>query len=85
EGDAYGFLTDVAYIVDFKNKVEFILSANILCNNDQILYDDHYDYDNIGYPFMKNLGRAFYNYEMKRKRKNIPDLSKFKLSYTRSY
>jgi hypothetical protein len=29
EGDAYGFLTDVAYIVDFKNNIEFFLSANM--------------------------------------------------------
>jgi len=29
EGDAYGFLTDVSYFVDFKNHVEFFLSANI--------------------------------------------------------
>jgi len=26
-GWTYGFLTDVAYVVDFKNKVEFMLSA----------------------------------------------------------
>jgi hypothetical protein len=29
EGDAYGFLTDVAYVVDFKNNIEFFLSASI--------------------------------------------------------
>jgi beta-lactamase class A len=81
EGDAYGFLTDVAYIVDFKNNVEFLLSATIYCNSDGIFNDDHYDYETVGYPFMKNLGRVFYEYELQRPRKREPDLSKFKMSY----
>ncbi|MGZ3860154.1 MAG: serine hydrolase [Flavisolibacter sp.] len=81
EGDAYGFLTDVAYIVDFRNHVEFLLSANIYCNQDEVFNDDHYDYESVGYPFMKNLGRVFYEYELQRKRPRIPDLSRFKLNY----
>lgn len=81
EGDAYGFLTDVAYIVDFKNSVEFLLSANIYCNSDEIFNDDHYDYETVGYPFMKNLGKVFYDYELQRKRKRLPDLAKFKTGY----
>ena len=80
-GDAYGFLTDVAYIADFKNNIEFMLSATIYCNSDGIFNDDKYDYDTIGYPFMKNLGRIFYNYELKRIRKHIPDLSPMKFDY----
>lgn len=28
-GDAYGFLTDATYIVDFNNKIGFFLSATI--------------------------------------------------------
>ena len=77
EGDAYGFLTDVAYIVDFQKNVEFFLSASIYCNSDGIFNDDHYDYENVGYPFLKNLGQAIYQYELQRKRKRIPDLSTF--------
>jgi hypothetical protein len=83
EGDAYGFLTDVAYVVDFKNNVEFILSASIYCNSDGIFNDDHYDYEKVGLPFMKNLGKVIYEYELQRKRKNVPDLSKFKLDYSK--
>lgn len=78
EGDAYGFLTDVSYFVDFKNNVEFFLSANIYCNSDGIFNDDHYDYETVGYPFLKNLGRVIYQYELKRNRKRIPDLSTFR-------
>lgn len=82
EGDAYGFLTDVAYIVDFKNGVEFLLSATIYCNSDEIFNDDHYDYETVGYPFMKNLGKVFYEYELHRQRKRLPHLAKFEMSYT---
>ena len=80
-GDAYGFLTDVSYFVDFNKKIEFMLSATIYCNKDGILSDDKYDYDKVGYPFMKQLGRMIYQYELKRKKKFMPDLSKFKMKY----
>lgn len=80
-GDAYGFLTDAAYIVDFKNKIEFMLSATIYCNKDGIFNDDAYDYDSVGYPFMKHLGQVLYNYELTRPRAFKPDLSKFKMNY----
>ena len=80
-GDAYGQLTDVAYIVDFEKKIEFFLSATIYCNKDGILNDDQYDYETIGFPFMKQLGQLIYNLELKRKRKFIPDLSPFIFEY----
>ena len=80
-GDAYGFLIDAAYIVDYKNNIEFMLSAVIHCNSDGIFNDDQYDYDSVGFPFMKNLGRVIYNYELKRQRKQVPDLSSMRLNY----
>ena len=80
-GDAYGFLTDVAYIADFKNKVEFILSASIACNSDGIFNDNRYDYEEVGFPFLKNLGNIVYQYELQRKRKRKPDLSEFIFDY----
>lgn len=79
EGDAYGFLTDIAYIVDFDKKIEFMLSATIFCDTDGIINDDKVEYDTIGYPFMKELGQAVYQYELQRKRMHEPDLSKFKV------
>lgn len=81
EGDAYGFLTDVAYIVDLKNNVEFFLSANIYCNSDGIFNDDHYDYESIGFPFLKELGQVIYQYELKRNRKHKASLDQFKITY----
>jgi Beta-lactamase enzyme family len=76
-GDAYGFLIDVAYIIDVKEKVEFMLSAVIHCNTDGIYNDDQYDYDRVGLPFMRNLGKVMYEYELKRPREQKPDLSAF--------
>ena len=80
-GDAYGQLLDIAYIVDFDKKIEFFLSAVIYCNSDGILNDDKYDYDSIGFPFMKHLGQVIYDYETKREKKMEPDLSGLKFVY----
>ena len=76
-GDAYGFLTDAAYIVDFKNQVEFILSATIYTNENQTFNDNKYEYDEIGLPFLKNLGQLIYQVELNRPREHKPDLSRF--------
>jgi Beta-lactamase enzyme family len=80
-GDAYGYLIDNAYIVDFENGVEFMLSAVINTNTDGIYNDGKYEYKTIGYPFMKNLGQAIYKHELKRKKKFKPDLSAYFLEY----
>jgi len=80
-GDAYGHMIDAAYIVDYKNKIEFFVSAIIYCNSDGILNDDQYDYASVGKPFMKNLGRVVYDYELKRKREIKPDLTAFLFTY----
>ena len=80
-GDAYGHLIDVAYIADFKNKIEFFVSAVIYCNSDGILNDDKYDYKTIGLPFMKKLGKVIYDYELKRTYKIKPDLTPLLFEY----
>ena len=80
-GWSYGFLTDAAYVADLRNNIEFMVSAVIYCNSDGILNDDKYDYKEIGYPFLKNLGQTIYEYEMKRKRKRLPDLGIYRSLY----
>jgi len=80
-GDAYGFLIDAAYFADFKNNIEFFLSAIIYCNSDGVFNDDKYDYDTVGFPFLKNLGKVIYEYELTRVLKKQADLSKFKFNY----
>ena len=80
-GWSYGFLTDVAYIVDFNSKIEFMVSGNIYVNSDGVLNDDKYEYEETGYPFFKEIGNIIYQYELKRKRKYVPDLSAFQFDY----
>jgi hypothetical protein len=80
-GDAYGFLTDAAYFADFKNGVEFILSATIHCNSDGIYNDNKYDYETVGLPFMRVLGREIYKHELNRTKQRLPDLSSFRFDY----
>lgn len=80
-GWSYGFLTDVTYIVDFENQVEFMLSGVIYVNSDGILNDNKYEYEQIGYPFFKETGEIIYQYELARPRKRKPDLTRFKLNY----
>ncbi|MFI5153743.1 MAG: hypothetical protein ACHQET_10450, partial [Chitinophagales bacterium] len=81
EGDAYGFLTDISYFVDFDRHIEFFLSATIYCNADEIENDEVYDFETVGLPFMKALGRVIYDYESKRERPNQPNLLPFRFAY----
>lgn len=59
-GQAYGTLTDCAYIVDEKNGVEFMVTATLLVNKYKIFNDGIYEYDEIGIPFLAELGRQLY-------------------------
>lgn len=81
-GWSYGFLTDVAYIVDFKSNIEFMLSGVIYVNKDGVLNDDKYEYDQTGYPFFKEIGNIIYQHELKRQRKFRPDLKSFTFDYS---
>lgn len=74
-GDAYGFLLDVAYIIDTDKQVEFMLSTVIGCNSDGIFNDNKYEYDEVGFPYMKELGEIIYQYECNRERKNKPNFA----------
>ena len=80
-GLAYGFLIDNAYIVDFDNNVEFFLSAVVYGNENGIINDDTYDYDSLTIPFLSELGRVIYEFELYREKDYVLDLSRFKLEY----
>lgn len=82
-GWAYGYLTDCAYIVDFDAKVEFILAATVHVNENNTYNDGEYEYEEVGLPFLAELGRQVYAYELERPRKHEPDLSH--LNFTRGY
>jgi len=76
-GVAYGFMIDNAYIIDVENNIEFLLSVVINVNINGIYNDNTYAYDTIGYPFLLRLSELIYAYELQRKRKQTPDLSRF--------
>lgn len=80
-GDSYGYIIDNAYFVDFKNNIEFFLTAVVQSNEDGIYNDNKYEYETVCYPFMKNLGRSIYEFELTREKKVSADLRKFKMAY----
>ncbi len=67
-GRAYGFLSETAYIVDFKNGVDFILSAGIYVNPNNIM-DGKYNYEKA-YQLFYHISQHIYNYERKYNPKN---------------
>ncbi|MEO1655814.1 MAG: hypothetical protein AAFU64_19895, partial [Bacteroidota bacterium] len=73
-----GYLSDVAYFVDFDNKVEFFLSAVIYTNRNG-LHDYKFEYNTEGFPFLANLGKLIYQYELKRPKEHLPDLEKYRM------
>ena len=80
-GWAYGFLTDVAYIVDFEHQVEFMLAATVYTNEDGILNDNVYEYQSMGLPFLYRIGQTIYQYDLRRPREFKPNLENFRLHY----
>ncbi|WP_167855258.1 serine hydrolase [Hymenobacter wooponensis] len=68
-GQAYGFLIDNAYIRNQEQHVEFLLSAVVYVNADEVLNDDQYEYDTVGLPFLRRLGEVVYAYELRRRPK----------------
>lgn len=76
-GFAYGYLTDCAYIFDTERNIEFFLSATIHVNENEIYNDGIYEYDEIGLPFLAELGRQIYDHEINRKRAVIPNFNRF--------
>lgn len=80
-GWSYGYMIDGSYFVDFEKGVEFLVSAVVYSNEDGILNDNKYDYEEIGKPFFAELGEYLYQMELKRE-KQIPfDLSVFRFEY----
>jgi hypothetical protein len=67
-GCAYGYLIDNAYITDIDKGIEFMLTAVIYTNENEIFNDSKYEYYKIGMPFLSNLGRVIYDYEVKGRR-----------------
>jgi hypothetical protein len=76
-GISHGFLADVAYFADSLHQSEFLLSAVLYVNQDNIINDGAYEYDTIGQPFLAQLGRQIQQYESQRPRQYRPSLAEF--------
>ena len=79
-GQYFGWTTDAAYIVDYSSGVEFFLSAVIYTNSQHIVADNPNEYTSIAAPFFAQLGKSFFEYEQKRKKKFEPHLNFVSLS-----
>lgn len=58
-----------------------MLTGNIYVNRDGILNDNKYEYEEVGYPFFKEIGEIIYKYELQRRRKYKPNLQNFSINY----
>lgn len=83
-GYSYGFLVDVAYIVNFNTKTEFMLSSVLYTNSRNSFGSGAYEYESVGVPFLKELSTEIYKYESKRRKTYEPDLTEFDLYKTAS-
>ncbi len=80
-GWSYGYLIDGGYFVDYENGVEFLVSAVVYANEDQILNDNTYETEEIGKPFFAELGDYLYQRELKRKKQIPADLTSLNLGW----
>ena len=60
-GLSYGFATDIAYIKSKSGRKEYFIAATTYSNTDGVMNDNKYDYETIGLPFLKYLGKRIYN------------------------
>lgn len=74
-GRAYGFLSETAYIVDFKNNVDFILSMSIYVNPNNVM-DGKYNYE-LAYSLFYQISRLIYDYEKKRVQKKSSNFTRY--------
>lgn len=65
-GDAYGFLTDVAYFRDEQQGTSFFLSVTIHTNDNGIYNDGVYEYNTAGLPVIAQIGQLLRAWEAER-------------------
>jgi hypothetical protein len=57
-GQAYGFTTENAWIVDTASGRSFFLAATLYTNEDGVLNDDQYEYETVALPFLADLAEV---------------------------
>ena len=69
-GQSYGFLSDISYFQDTQNNIEFFLSAVIYANSSEVVGNGGYQYETVGFPFLQDLGKTIYKFELNDKKEN---------------
>ena len=59
-GQAYGTSIDNGLIKNYQDNVEFILTATIYTNKNNVINDNLYEYEEIAEPFLAKLSRGIY-------------------------
>ena len=65
-GDAYGTLTDAALFEDPTTGRRCLIAATVLVNRNGVFNDGEYEYEAVGFPFLRALGRAVWAYHLGR-------------------
>ena len=60
-GQAYGTSVDNAYIRNYQDDIEFILTATIYTNKNKTINDNIYEYDQTAIPFLSKLSQSIYS------------------------
>ena len=65
-GDAYGTLTDAAVFEDAATGRRCVIAATVLVNRNGVFNDGVYEYEAVGLPLLRELGRAVWRYHLGR-------------------
>jgi hypothetical protein len=82
-GLSYGFVSDVTYVVDLDNGIEFFLAASIIANENGIIGDGKYNYESLAFPLFGRIFDQIYNYEKNRKRSVTHDFKEIREALTK--
>ena len=55
-GKAYGFHVENAYVEHLPTGRSFFVTASLYVNDNEVINDDHYEYEQISRPFFRDLG-----------------------------
>ena len=72
-GLAYGFVSDVSYVVDLRTRTEFFLATTMVANQNGVIGDGRYDYETEAFPLYGKLFDLVFEYERNRKRGYVSD------------
>jgi hypothetical protein len=66
-GNAGGYLSDIIYFTDEKNKVKYFLSVSMYNARNKYYYKRRAYYSSPGIDFFRQLSKVLYNYEKEKK------------------